>query len=338
MYRPRLFPQKRSRLRIYSMLATTVAVVLGMMAGPTPPADAETSPATFVAERTTTAAAHLRLSFTATYARPPGSAHHPLRLGVVGVIDGQQRDAFGGAMLSLSDDSRYGGAYAPGVRVHLCGDLGHGCGVTGTVGAASINVEIKDDGGARVPTRLLLVAEAKREVTVHLHRSDGWRVRRVPLAFVFADRDQTTAVGIDAPVNPGGFMSTEVFLEARLPGFSGGSVAMAELPCSRTGTGIPRGVGRASLLGGRTEPTLACPYDPVTLAGHLSRGDVASAVDEVDYARRSRPVADYSPDATEWILRPDGAAVGQTTLAEARLLVVGLPELPTDLSHLPWAR
>jgi hypothetical protein len=128
----------------------------------------------------------------------------------------------------------------------------------------------------------------------------GWRIVKVPLSHVM--RLTRAASPASASIGPYGFTIFDG--EVTAAGNRTGSVALAAPPCSMTTTGVvSRGLGHVQLAGGTSAPTFTCPTDHVLMSSYASR-------------------------ATTWSLH--GTAAGDSTMADAALLVVNLPtRMPT---------
>lgn len=124
----------------------------------------------------------------------------------------------------------------------------------------------------------------------------GWKVRRIKVPYRFVDGSDGQLAAHAGPVD-----GVEVYNRpVTLSGGRSGSLAVAAPPCSTTTVGVPRGLARLTLNGGREPVVAECP----TATSNPNKGAWAAS-------------------STTWTL--SGYAVGETSLAETRAFVLDLP-------------
>lgn len=255
-----------------------------------PPSDADVDPrpvlAEWVLERTTSSETVLAVdAFVVSRGSVPSLF---LSMGLEGGRTGTD-----GVELLLFAGQR--GEIVPSVygdgRVFGCASLGptsppHPCSAYGQ-SLQMIKIRANEASGPRLHDRILIVGRGADVDLKLLSESRGWRLRRLPPAVRFIRAEESGAVG---------FGSLDGSLESfsgtsRLRGGPRGSVAVANLPCTR-----PAGIGRVTFVGGSEPVEMTCP---------------------------TGPLASFTNSQTQWQLR--GHAVGGSS-TPYRLIVVDLPE------------
>ena len=175
-----------------------------------------------------------------------------------------------------------------------------GCGALGQVGGGAVSWRYDSASSPDALTRVLIAVVAPDEPIIELTEATGWQVAARSFAFRHITASQSDGAGITHSV-----AGANLFFSATAEGYPGGSLAMAELPCSPAETGVALGAGSATLRGGSTTPSTSCA---------------------VDYPG---PIAARATSQTNWSFEAEGAAVGMDGSFETRLFVAEHPPTPS---------
>lgn len=217
------------------------------------------------------------------------------------------------AILALAEDDA-GVELRPVALYHRSGDpvpqgyvLGNpvgcpqaGCGALGQIGGGAVSWRYDSTSSPDALTRVLIAVVSPDEPIIELTDAGGWQIAARSFEFRHVKASQADGVGITHSV-----AGADVFLSAAAEGFPGGSLAMAELPCSPAETGVALGAGSATLRGGSTSPSTTCA---------------------VEYPG---PIAAQATAHTNWSFEAEGAAVGMDGSFETRLFVAEYPPTPS---------
>jgi hypothetical protein len=280
--------------RSLTLVLTASLVVTGPVAfaGTTAPASNLVRPVIFVAERTTAGPTSFSLDFTGRWHRGSGAFFGDLGIhqehGTVQSVQPDGMTSFGYADNdTITASGRVTSVCTP-ISMFACADEGPG-------GVAIVNVSYSDDGLRADRANRWMFVLSGADVTKRFHGT-GWRLTQTTMTFRYADGAQTDLVGANLSGR-----SVGAATDASLTGGRYGSVAEAMPPCSNSDSApLMAGVGRLTLDGGSSQPTITCPG--------LPQGAVGS----------------WNQRATTWTVH--GFAAGASTLYNTRLLVIDLSQ------------
>lgn len=293
-------------MRLRSLLAVAVA----LLAASSPIASAETVKAaersfTYVLERTSPDASSIKGSLILGRGGAPGSeASTRAMLAMVGVTAGRTPTVVPFFQLDGQNDAvPY--VSAAGQRF---GCERSGCDNIALAAFTAVPIDFTDEGGPDALSRIFIVAHGRFEPTIDL-RLQGWRLERRSVDFAYVsdgDNPFTAYTGELVPISE----SLTVSVGADEKGSDAGSIATAQLPCSRS-TGMAAGAGAGELRGGASVLRLDCTSG--ALEGTPALGGAHAAA------------------ATQWeLIMERSLSAGVNTNAEVALLVIQLPKEPNE--------
>ena len=293
-------------MRLYSLTAVAFAVLAASSSFANAEAvEGEERSFTYVLERTSADASSITGSLTLGRGGAPGSeASTRALLAMVGVTAGRTPTVVPFFQLDGQNDAV---PYVSAAGQRL-GCERSGCDNIALAAFTSVPIDFTDQGGPDALSRIFIVAHGRFEPTIDL-RLRGWRLERRSVEFAYvSDNDNpfTAYTGELVPLSE----SVTVSVGADESGSDGGSIATAQLPCSRS-TGLAAGAGSGELRGGASVLRLDCTS--AAIEGTPTLGGA------------------YAVTATQWkFIMERSLSGGVNTNAEVALLVIQLPKEPDE--------